>query len=318
MQATYNSWLVALSILVAMVVAYTALKLAARVAEAGRSGGRLWLLGGAAAMGMGIWSMHFIGMLAFSVPIPLRYGIFKTLASLAIAMVTSGFALAIASRPQLSLTRLAVGSIVMGAGICAMHYSGMAAIQIVPIITYQPLLVLASIGIAIGASFAALWLAFKLRSGQSRYIALARGGAAVVMGLAISGMHYTAMAAAKFAVGSYCLGGASFDNDWLAGTIGLVALGILALTLITAVYDAHLGVADAPGRVAARAGQRRPAARQEPAGAGDARRRHLVVGTRHRRRARRCGPRTRSNRCVRRASTRRLQPDAILRDDASG
>src|SRR5918992_337042 len=188
MQATYNSWLVALSIVVAMVVAYTALKLAARVAEAGPSGGRLWLLGGAAAMGMGIWSMHFIGMLAYSVEIPLRYGIVKTLLSLAIAIVTSGFAL----------------------------------------------------GIAVGASFAALWLAFKLRSGQSTYIALARGGAAVIMGLAISGMHYTAMAASKIAAGSYCFGGASLDNGWLASTIGIVSLGVLALTLITAVYDAHL------------------------------------------------------------------------------
>jgi NO-binding membrane sensor protein with MHYT domain len=240
MEASYNSWLVGLSILVAMVVAYTALKLAARVAEGGSSSGRMWLLGGAAAMGMGIWSMHFIGMLAYSVEIPLRYGIVRTLLSLAIAVITSGFALAIASRPQLSLIRLALGSIVMGAGICAMHYSGMSAIQIVPIITYQPMLVLASIAIAVGASFAALWLAFKLRSGQSTYIALARGGAAVIMGLAISGMHYTAMAASKLAVGSYCFGGASFDNNWLAGTIGLVALGVLALTLITAVYDAHL------------------------------------------------------------------------------
>jgi NO-binding membrane sensor protein with MHYT domain/two-component sensor histidine kinase len=240
MEATYNPWLVGLSILVAMVVAYTALKLAARVAEGGTSGGRLWLAGGAVAMGMGIWSMHFIGMLAYSVEIPLRYGIFKTVLSLVIAVVTSGFALAIASRPQLSMARLAVGSIVMGAGICAMHYSGMAAIQIVPIITYQPLLVLASIGIAVGASFAALWLAFKLRSGQSRTLALARGGAAVVMGLAISGMHYTAMAASRLAVGAYCFGGAAFDNNWLAGTIGLVALGVLGLTLITAVYDAHL------------------------------------------------------------------------------
>jgi len=240
MQATYNVWLVGLSIVVAMVVSYTALKLAARVAEGGPAAGRMWLLGGAAAMGMGIWSMHFVGMLAFSVPIPLRYGIFKTLLSLVIAMITSGFALAIAGRPQLSFPRLSIGSLVMGAGICAMHYSGMAAIQIVPIITYQPMLVLASIGIAVGASFAALWLAFKLRSGQSAYIALARGGAAVIMGLAISGMHYTAMAASRLAVGSYCFGGASLDNNWLAGTIALVALGILGLTLITAVYDSHL------------------------------------------------------------------------------
>ncbi len=240
MEAIYNPWLVGLSILVAMVVAYTALKLAARVAEAGRSAGRLWLLGGAAAMGMGIWSMHFIGMLAYSVDTPLRYGILKTLFSLVIAMITSGFALAIASRPQLSLGRLAVSSIVMGAGISAMHYSGMSAIQIVPVLTYQPALVVASIGIAIGASFAALWLAFKLRTGRSRLLGLARGAAAVVMGLAIIGMHYTAMAATRLAVGSICYGGATFDNNWLAGTIGLVALGILGLTLITAVYDAHL------------------------------------------------------------------------------
>src|SRR5688572_7056395 len=158
MQATYNLWLVALSILVATLVSYTALKLAARVAEAEGTGGRLWLFGGAIAMGTGIWSMHFIGMLAFSVSIPLRYGIGKTLGSLVIAIITSGFALAIASRSQLSLFRLAVGAVVMGAGICAMHYSGMAAITIVPMITYEPLLVAASVAIAVTASFAALWL----------------------------------------------------------------------------------------------------------------------------------------------------------------
>ena len=241
MQATYNSWLVGLSIIVAMAVAYTALKLAARVAEAGRTGGRLWLVGGAVSMGTGIWSMHFIGMLAFSLPTPLRYGIATTLASLAIAIVTSGFALSIASRAKLGIGRLTAGAIFMGAGISAMHYSGMAAITIVPMIEYAPWLVAASIGIAVTASFAALWLAFNLRSGRSRHIALARAGAAIVMGLAISGMHYTAMAAAKFGIGSYCLGGAAFDNGWLALTIGLVALGVLATTLITAVYDAHLG-----------------------------------------------------------------------------
>jgi NO-binding membrane sensor protein with MHYT domain/signal transduction histidine kinase len=240
-QATYNFGLVALSIVVAMVVAYTALKLAARVAEAGRAGGRFWLLGGAIAMGIGIWSMHFIGMLAFSVSTPLRYSIGKTLASLVIAIATSGLALALASRAQLGLKRLSLGAVAMGAGISAMHYSGMSAITIVPMIRYEPWLVAASIGIAMVASFAALWLAFNLRSGESKYIAFARAAAAVVMGLAISGMHYTAMAASNFAPGSYCLGGAAIENDWLAVTIGIVALGMLALTLITAVYDAHLG-----------------------------------------------------------------------------
>ena len=240
MQATYNFWLVALSIVVAIVVSFTALTLAGRVAASERKGGQLWLLGGAAAMGMGIWSMHFIGMLAFSVPIPLRYNVLVTVASLIIAMLTSGFALAIASRRDLSLRRLSIGAVVMGAGICAMHYTGMAAIQIMPVITYEPALVVASIAIAVTASFAALWLAFRLRDGRSGLMLLARAGAAVAMGLAITGMHYTAMAASMLAPGAYCWGGAAFDNGWLALTIGLIALAVLAITLITAVYDAHL------------------------------------------------------------------------------
>ena len=240
MQATYDFWLVGLSIVVAILVSFTALTLAGRVAAEERSGGRLWLLGGAIAMGIGIWSMHFIGMLAFSAPIPLRYNVLTTLASLVIAILTSGFALAIASRRDLGLPRLTAGSVVMGAGICAMHYTGMAAIQIMPGITYNPLLVATSMAIAVTASFAALWLAFRLRSGQSRLMLLARGGAAVVMGIAITGMHYTAMAASMLAPGSYCVGGAAFDNAWLALTIGLIALAVLAITLITAVYDAHL------------------------------------------------------------------------------
>ena len=240
MQATYNFWLVALSIVVAIVVSYTALTLAGRVAQSERSGGRGWLLGGAAAMGIGIWSMHFIGMLAYSVPIPLRYNILTTLVSLLIAILTSGFALAIASRRNLRLERLAVSSLIMGAGISAMHYTGMAAIQIMPMISYDPPLVAASIAIAVTASFAALWLAFRLRSGQSWLMILGRGIAAVVMGFAITGMHYTAMAASMLAPGSICWGGAALDNSWLAWTIGLIALALLAITLIAAVYDAHL------------------------------------------------------------------------------
>jgi NO-binding membrane sensor protein with MHYT domain len=112
---------------------------AARVVVADRAVGRIWLFGGAFAMGIGIWSMHFIGMLAFSLPIPLRYDIPTTLTSLAIAIVTSSVAI----KTHLGLARLGFGGIVVGAGIFAMHYSGMAAIQIVPMIRYEPLFVAA-------------------------------------------------------------------------------------------------------------------------------------------------------------------------------
>jgi NO-binding membrane sensor protein with MHYT domain len=240
MHATYNPWLVALSVIVAILVSYTALRLAGRVGGAERRVARLWLVGGGASMGIGIWSMHFIGMLAFSVPIPLRYNVLTTLASLVIAMLTSAFALSMSSRSNLSLRRLGVSSIFMGAGICAMHYTGMAAIQIMPVIRYSPLLVAASIAIAITASFVALWLFFRLRSGQSALMRLARAAAAIVMGFAITGMHYTAMAAAMLAPGSYCYGGAAVSNNWLAVMIGMIALGVLTVALITTVYDAHL------------------------------------------------------------------------------
>ncbi|MGH8219565.1 MAG: MHYT domain-containing protein [Steroidobacteraceae bacterium] len=240
MHATYNLWLVSLSILVAIAVSYTALMLAGRVAEAERSGGRIWLLGGAASMGIGIWSMHFIGMLAYSVPIQLRYNVLITLASLLIAMLTSGFALSLSSRRDLKLPRLAIGSIVMGAGICAMHYTGMAAIQIVPAIGWDPVLVAASVLIAVTASFAALWLFFRLRGVRAGLLGVVRASAAVVMGCAIAGMHYTAMFAAMLGPSAYCYGGAAFDNNWLAVMIAMVAVAVITITLITLVYDAHL------------------------------------------------------------------------------
>ena len=128
----------------------------------------------------------------------------------------------------------------MGLGICAMHYSGMSAIQVLPVITYEPGLLLASGAIAIVASFAALWLFFRLRNGRSRQMRLARLGAAVVMGLAISGMHYTGMAAARFAPGAYCTGGSTPDNKWLAITIAVIALAVLTITTILLIYEAHL------------------------------------------------------------------------------
>ena len=138
MVGTYNPLLVVFSVLVAIFVSYTALSLSARVARAKDAGNAgLWVAGGALAMGCGIWSMHFIGMLAFSLPIALTYSVPVTVGSLLIAIVTSGFALALTSAGRPTLGRLSGGALFMGAGICAMHYSGMAAIAIVPGIDYD-------------------------------------------------------------------------------------------------------------------------------------------------------------------------------------
>jgi diguanylate cyclase len=243
MSGTYNYCLVLLSILVAVVVSHTALRLAARVARAKGSSVQLWLAGGAVAMGTGIWSTHFIGVLAFSLPIPLSYGLTATIGSLGLAIVTSGFALKLASKPKVGKLRLASGALVMGAGICAMHYLGMTALQVVPMIQYEPGLVAASAAVAIAASFVALWLFTNLGTQDTWKMRATRIGAAFVMGLAISGMHYTGMAASRFAANSYCINpgiGSGMDSRWLALVIATLTLGLLAITTILLVYDAHL------------------------------------------------------------------------------
>ncbi len=240
MQGTYTSWLVCLSIAVAIVVSYTALSLASRVSNARAGGGTAWLIGGAAVLGVGIWSMHFIGMLALSLPISLSYSLPVTAASLAIAIGISAFALVTVSRATLDMKRLVVGALVMGAGIAAMHYCGMAGIRIVPGITYDPWLFTASVLIAVTASFAALWLAFKLRRGRSWQMVVARIGAATLMGLAISGMHYTGMAASQFGAGVLLPARIQSSEQWFAILLSIFALGVMAIAILTVVYDSWM------------------------------------------------------------------------------
>jgi diguanylate cyclase (GGDEF)-like protein len=240
MHSSYSPWLVSLSIAVAILVSFTSLRLASRVAESNRAAGRAWLVLGAISMGVGIWAMHFIGMLAFSLPIQLRYDLGLTFGSLGAAILTSGFAIKIASSSNLHFGRHAICSLVMGLGIVTMHYTGMSAIRIVPAISYDAALVAASVAIAITASFIALWLTFNLRRETHRYIWPARLGAAVVMGLAIAGMHYTAMAATQFQLGAFCRGGVALDNGVLGIFIATASFALLTVTLITSVFDANL------------------------------------------------------------------------------
>jgi NO-binding membrane sensor protein with MHYT domain len=202
-------------------------------------------------MGTGIWSMHFIGMLAFSLPIPLAYDILLTAMSLIIAIAISGFALWVASSPEMNLTYYIIAAIMMGIGISAMHYTGMASIQIRPMVTYEIGLVIASVAIAITASFVALWLFFHLRDAASLGMQLARVGAAFVMGFAIAGMHYTAMAASQFSARSICTTSTGVSADGLAALVGSVALALLAITTFVLIFDSR-GRSQAPVRQADR------------------------------------------------------------------
>ncbi|MGF6817106.1 diguanylate cyclase (GGDEF)-like protein [Paraburkholderia atlantica] len=238
MHSSYNLWLVAISFAVATLASYTALDLTGRIfllASARRR--QAWRLGGALALGVGIWSMHFVAMLAFSLPIPLGYDLGLTAYSLALAIGASYLALFLTTQQRLTPARLLAGGVVMGIGIAGMHYTGMAALRMAPAIHYQPVWFAASIAIAIGASSAALWMARVLSNEHERHIARKRLAAALVMGVAISGMHYTAMAAADFAPGAICGAANDMDAQWLATAVILLTFAVLIVTLMLSRFD---------------------------------------------------------------------------------
>lgn len=237
---SYSSSLVLISLCVAILASYTALDLTGRIATAKGRAAYLWMGGGAFALGVGIWSMHFIGMLAFSLPIELGYDVTLTALSLLIAVLSSAFALWLVSQPSLPWLQLVLGALIMGGGIASMHYTGMAALRMLPGIDYDPTLFGVSLVIAVGASAAALWIAFRLRQ-HTPYVRHIRGAAAVVMGIAIVGMHYTGMAAANFPEGSFCgaLAG-GLRGDGLDYLVLITTLAVLAVALLTSVLDARL------------------------------------------------------------------------------
>ena len=240
MSGSYSTSLVALSFLIAVLAAYTALNMAGRLARANQADARWWLLGGTFAMGLGVWSMHFVGMLAFSLPIALGYDALLTALSLAASLAASGYALWLTARPHLPWPILAGGGLVMGSGIAAMHYLGMAAMRMQPGIVYDPAWLAASLAIAMAAATAALWLAHRLRNESGR-IGRLRPLAAVLMGLAITGMHYTGMAAARFAPGSLCTAaGYGMDPHVLAMLVIATTVAVMAIALLAVVFDRQM------------------------------------------------------------------------------
>src|SRR5437879_3552560 len=184
---THDPYLVALSVLIASFASYTALDLGGRVGAARGLARRVWLVAAAITMGGGIWSMHFVGMLAFIMPIPMSYEIGLTALSLVVAIFATSGGFYVISRQSASPLHLVLSGIFMGLGIVAMHYTGMAAMRGQAELSYDRLFAALSAVIAIGASPAARWLAFR-STGPGQHLV-----AEVVMDLASHGMHYTAM-----------------------------------------------------------------------------------------------------------------------------
>jgi PAS domain S-box-containing protein len=235
---SYNFALVALSVLIAVFASYAALDLAGRVTAAGGWTRAVWLLGGAGAMGTGIWSMHYIGMLAFILPIPVAYHWPTVLLSLFAAILASFIALYVVSRQKMGAARAVAGSVLMGSGIASMHYIGMAALRLPAISQFNSLLVILSVVFAVLISLAALWITFHFRD-EKTGIGWEKVAGAVVMGAAIPVMHYTGMAAASFTPSGMAADLSHAVSISTLGTAGIAAVTfiVLALVLLTSWVD---------------------------------------------------------------------------------
>lgn len=237
---SHDATLVSLSIVIAIFASYTALDLAARIVVANGRTRWAWLVTAALALGGGIWSMHFVAMLAFSIPgIPVGYDVPLTIVSLALPVAVTAIGFSLVDRWGSRRAVLAGSGLVMGLGIVGMHYTGMAAMRLPAEMHHDGAWVATAIAIAIGAAMVSLRLAFR-RSGQ-----LGRIGAAVAMGVAIAGMHYSAMHGAIFVpLDSVAEPGAAAGIGrmhlalWVTGT----TVTILALALVAAALDRRMAI----------------------------------------------------------------------------
>ena len=251
---THHALLVALSLVIASAASYAALDLAGRVrASAGWARGA-WLSVAALAMGGGIWSMHFVAMLAFTLPLPVAHDPGLTALSLAIAVLVTGLGFAAVGRRGGRARDAALGGPLMGAGIAAMHYTGMAAMRVPADPRYDGPLVAVSVLIAVGAATVALWLARRDGAPAGERLA-----AALAMGLAVAGMHYTAMQAVAWVPhDSAAMSGAhhahaSLGQAGLALGVAAVTFLVLFLALAAALFDRRFAaLAEREARVALR------------------------------------------------------------------
>jgi two-component system sensor histidine kinase/response regulator len=223
---SYDYCLVVVSVPLAVMASYAALDLAGRVTSArGILVRALWLSGGATAMGIGIWAMHYVGMLAFRLPVAVQYDWPTVLLSLLAAVLASAVALFVVSRKAMSLFRAIAGSVFMGSGIAGMHYIGMAAMRLPAVCHYSRAVVMISVALVMLISLVALLLTFHFRA-ETKSGGWRKALSALVMGAPVPVMHYTGMAAASFTRLD------SIEGS-LAHSLSISSLGVVSIILVT-------------------------------------------------------------------------------------
>ncbi|OCT13740.1 hypothetical protein A8709_19355 [Paenibacillus pectinilyticus] len=237
--STYHLSLVIFSIVIAIIASFAALDLGIRIHKAKGSARLAWLSGGSFAMGMGIWSMHFVAMLAFHLTISVTYQLSMVIYSIIPALLASWIALSIISRPVMRKSHVFVGAIFIATGIVSMHYIGMEAMVMGATITYNPFLWALSAIIAYVVSLVALLLLFAVKmNASSPRIMLRKVVSSLIMGVAIAGMHYTGMSAASFEHDhTRMISQNTLDSSLLAYLIGFGVLFVLGLAFASTFID---------------------------------------------------------------------------------
>lgn len=196
LQETYNHWVVILSLIIAVFASYSALNLASKISGSQGLTQKWWLIAGSCVMGCGVWAMHFVGMLAFHLNVHIHYDLSVTLLSMLCSIVASFIAFQILLSKRIDWRKFGVSGFIMGSGIVAMHYTGMAAMRLPATVAYDRGYWLLSAAIALAASYVALFLFIKFRGNVS--VSWWKWASALLMGIAICGMHFTGMRAADF------------------------------------------------------------------------------------------------------------------------
>src|SRR5580658_10499631 len=227
MPVTYQTWLVLLSVVMAIQGAYVGLNLAGQIADATGARRRLLLAGATVSLALAIWTMHFVGMLSVRLNFPVDYLVFPTLLSFLVCAIVVGAAVFATSSGPLTLLRLTLSACLMGGGIFSMHYLGMSALDASTYMIHDRIYVAASMAIAIGASGLALWLATG-RGGRPPLIL-----SAAAFGVAVSGMHYTAMTGVTlYPFVTVSPSAPALSVDLLAIVVAVVAFGISGIFLL--------------------------------------------------------------------------------------
>jgi len=265
----HEPWLVVLSIAIAIQGSFVGLSLAVGIDASTGLKRRLALAGSALSLATGVWSMHFVGMLAARFPSAIDYLALPTLTSFLICVIVVGLGVYIVHASGLGRSRIALGALAMGLGISTMHYVGMSAVHLAGPIRYEPSLIAASVAVSIAASAFAL-LALGSRPNRVRLFI-----GALALGLAISGMHYTAMAGMRldplcFSAGRFVEVEPALSRNTLALLATVISFGVSGAFLLSLVPDVRTAaprLAAGPGALAEAAGVAIPIAGAEVAAA---------------------------------------------------